>query len=105
MARTIIEVSQNNKTIDEIEKIITSALLKNGYSNKILNGENVWLTGDGVITLMLCFTYSFTDSSVVLQGWTKDLILGESELKGFMGSLPKKKARKMMEQISSSILS
>ena len=105
MSRTIIEVTCGRKSIDEIEKIIINTVSKNKYVNKIVNGENIWVKGDSVITLMLCFTYSFTDTTVILQGWTKDAILGESELKGFMGGLPKKAAKKMMTQISNEISS
>ena len=105
MSRTIIEVARGEKTIDEIEKIILNTVSKNNYVNKIVNGENIWVKGDSVITLMLCFTYSFTDTTVILQGWSKDAILGESELKGFMGGLPNKIAKKMIEQQSNEILS
>lgn len=104
MSRTISEVALNNKSVEEVIEIIEKVLIENKYSNKIVKGENIWIKGDGVISIMLCFAYNFTESYVIIQGWANDMILGESELKGFFGGLPKKKAKSMMEQIERKIL-
>lgn len=102
MARTIIEIPlkcEIDTTVDVMEKI----LLKHKYQNKIVKDENVWTKGDGVITVMQCFSYTFTEKSVILQGWTRDALLGESSLEGFMGMAIKKKMKSIMKEIECSI--
>ncbi len=102
MARTIIEIALKcdiDSTLDVIEKI----LLKYKYQNKIVKGENVWTKGDGVITVMQCFSYTFTENGLILQGWTRDALLGESALEGFMGMAIKKKMKSIMKEIEHSI--
>jgi hypothetical protein len=103
MSRTSIEVAFNGKSVDDILKIFESEMIKNKYENQIIKGENVWAKGDGVLLLRQCFSVSFTESTVILQGWTGDALLGESELKGFMGSAVKKKMRAIMDSIVNKI--
>lgn len=103
MARTSMEIAFNGKSIDEITRIFESAMLQNKYSNQIIKGENVWAKGDGVIVQRQCFSISFTENSVILQGWMGDAIMGESALTGFMACFPKKKMRSIMESIASQI--
>lgn len=102
MSRTIIEIGLKHN-IDDTLETMKSIFSKYGYQNKIVKGENVWTKGDGVLAVMGCFGYSFTENSVILQGWTRDAILGESALEGFMGIAVKKKMKSIMNEIAQSI--
>lgn len=102
MARTIVEITLKHD-IDHTLNVIKEILLKNKYENKIVKGEDVWVKGDGVLLLMQCFGYTFTENSIVLQGWTRDAILGESNLDGFMGMAIKKGMKKIIKEIEHSI--
>ena len=73
------------------------------YQNKIVKDENIWTKGDGIIAVMQCFSYTSTENSVILQGWTRDTLLGESALEGFMGMAIKKKMKSIMKEIEYSI--
>lgn len=102
MVRTTIEIKLKHNvdyTLDIMEKIFS----KHKYQNKIVRGEDVWTKGDGVIMVMECFGYTFTENSLILQGWTRDAILGESGLEGFMGMAVKKKMKNIMSEIEKSI--
>ena len=101
--RTTIEISMNQKSVDEVIQIVETVMRANNFQKKLLEGEEVWMKGDGVIVLMQCFGLCFKENSVLLQGWVKDALMGESELKGFAGSLPKKKMRKIMDEIASRV--
>ena len=101
--RTTIEISMNQKSVDEVIQIVDTVMKANNFQKKLLEGEEVWLKGDGVITFMQCLGICFKENSVLLQGWVKDVIMGESELKGFAGSLPKKKLRKIMDEIANKV--
>lgn len=101
--RTTIEIPLNQKSIDDVIRIIDKVMIANQFQKKLLEGEEVWLKGDGVIVLLQCFGVCFKENSILLQGWVKDAIMGESELKGFVASLPKKKMRKIMDEIAGKI--
>ena len=105
MSRTTIEVPLKTRNIDDVLRIITAKLQNAGYNQKIVDGENIWIKGDGVLIKMHCFSYAFNERSVFLQGWMKDAITGESNLEGFVAMMPKKKFKKMMDEISSTIIS
>lgn len=102
MARTIIEIALKHE-VDFTQDVIKKIFSKYKYQNKIVKGEDVWTKGDGVITVMQCFGYSFTENSLILQGWTRDALLGESALEGFMGMAVKKKMKSIMKEIEQSI--
>lgn len=100
MARTTVALKLNTVSIDEVIRVINSVMVKNGFENKIVRGEDVWTKGDGVIVAMSCIAYSFTETEVVIQAWLRDALLGESDLSGsFIGRLPKEQMKKMIQEI------
>jgi len=103
--RTTIEIPLRRRSVDEAISIIDRILNSYGFQKKILEGEEVWLKGDGVIVVLQCFAVCFKENSLLLQGWIKDAITGEAELKGFRGALPKKKMRTIMDSIENEISS
>ena len=103
MSRTTIEVSLETNNINEVLHIIASKLEPAGYKQKIVDGENVWVKGDGVIIKMHCFGAVFTGKSVLIQGWMKDAITGESNLEGFVAMMPKKKMKGLIDEICTAI--
>ena len=105
MARTILEIPTQNKNLDQVGYIITSILMRYGYQNKIVKGENMWIKGDGIIMKMGCFSYFFTENTVVIQSWMKDALTGESDLTGFVAAVPKKKMMRILDEIRGNIMS
>ena len=104
MPRTTLEIPLNGKDINTILHIIDSLMKANKYSKKILKDEEVWLKGDGIIMKRQCFSASFTTDKLILQGWMGDAITGESDLNGFVGGLPKRKMKALMDEIKLQIL-
>lgn len=105
MARTTIEVPMQTHHVDTVLRIMEKALAPEGYTQKVIDGETVWVKGDGVFTLSQCFTAVFTENSVFIQSWTKDAILGESNLDSeFIGRIPKKKMKVLLNKIGSVII-
>lgn len=103
MSRTTIEVPMKTNNIDEVLHILETKLESVGYKQKIVDGETVWARGDGVIMKMQCVGAVFTGKSVLIQGWLKDALTGESNLEGFVGRLPKKKLKGLMDEIGTTI--
>ena len=66
-----------------------------GFDPKTIDGETVWGKGDGVVVKMQFISAAFTDYSVLLSGWTRDIVTGESDLEGFAAIIPKRKMKKM----------
>lgn len=105
MARTTIEVPMQTHQVDLVLRIMEKALQPEGYVQKVVDGETVWTKGDGVFILSQCFTAIFTENSVILQGWTRDALLGESGLDGeFIGRVPKKKMKMLLGKIRAVII-
>lgn len=105
MNRTIIEVPMKTNSVDEVLKIVAQKMEAVGYQQKIVDGETVWSKGDGVIMIMQCVGIAFTGKSVVIQGWVKDAIIGESALEGFVAMFPKKKLKNLINEICDAIIS
>lgn len=105
MSRTTIEIPMKTNNVDEILRIIAMKMGTAGYQQKIVDGETVWVKGDGVIMKMQCVGAVFTENSVVIQGWMKDAITGESNLEGFVAMLPKKKLKRLIDEICDEITS
>ena len=103
MKRTTKEVLMRTNKVDEVLEIISAKLEGSGYEKKIIDDETVWSKGDGVVVKMQCFGAVFTGKSVILQGWLKDAITGESDLEGFVGLLPKKKMKGILEELQMQI--
>lgn len=103
MSRTTFELSMNTKSVDEVLQIIKKILKPEGYNEKIVDGEMVWVKGDGVLTKMQCLTTVFTETSVFIQGWTKDAILGEMALGKIKLNIPRKNLEALIDDIKSSL--
>lgn len=105
MSRTTIEIPMKSNNVDGVLDIIAETLKPSGYEQKIVDGETIWAKGDGVIMKMQCIGVTFTEKSVLIQGWMKDAITGESALEGFVAVFPKKKLKKLIEKIQTTIIS
>lgn len=99
MSRTTVEISMKTNQVDAVLHIIASKLEPCGYHQKLVDGETVWSKGDGVMIAMQCVGATFTENSVLIQGWMRDAITGESNLEGFVGMFPKKKLRGLINEI------
>lgn len=104
MSRTTIEVPMKTNNVDGVLQIIAMKMESVGYKQKIVDGETVWSKGDGVMMKMQCVGAVFTGKSVVIQGWMKDAVTGESNLEGFVAMLPKKKMKKLIDEIVNTII-
>ena len=104
MNRTIIEIPMKTNGIDNVLSIIDTTLSSHNFTQKIVDNETIWAKGNGVTVLMQCVAATFTGTSVLLQGWMKDAITGESDLEGFVAMLPKKKLKKILASIQNIII-
>ncbi|WP_458404764.1 hypothetical protein [Methanobrevibacter sp.] len=102
MSRTIIQLECDNP--NESEKVIKKILSSYNYELKDNNGEEVYQCGIGFFTAPKFIKYSFNGNVVTLEGWVRAFAFGgESELKGFMASMPKKSCRKTLEDIQNNL--
>lgn len=104
MARTIATIQHGanidaNAVMEEWSRILT----REGYEQKLVKGEQCWSKGDGVLLQRQNFGIVFGENEIVLQAWMGDAILGESDLSGFIGKVPKKKMKKLLDEIDSAI--
>ncbi|MBR3643437.1 MAG: hypothetical protein IKN57_08025 [Parasporobacterium sp.] len=99
MSRTMMRARLNNKSVDEAISVFEAMMAANGYRHIEYKGEEMWSSGDPVLSGMRCFTYMFEENTMVIQGWIKDVLGIESDLNGFAGMLPKKKMKKILESI------
>lgn len=105
MSRTTIEIPMKTNNIDAVLHIVSTKMESAGYQQKIIDGETVWSKGDGVIGIMQCVGVVFAEKSLIIQGWMKDAVMGESDLEGFLAILPKKKLKKLIDAICNTIIS
>lgn len=105
MSRTTIEIPMNTDNVDEVLHIVAMKMESAGYQQKNIDGETVWSKGDGVMMKMQCVGVVFTGKSAIIQGWMKDAVTGESDLEGFVAMLPKKKLKKLIDEIYNIIIS
>ncbi len=104
MSRSIFKIPMNRKSVEEVLCIIEEILQPAGYSEKIVDGESIWVKGDGVVIKMQCLTAVFTDDTVFIQGWTKDALLGEAALDKMRVQFPKKNLKALIDDIQYAIL-
>ena len=101
MSRTTIEVSMKTNCVDEVLSIMGNVLEPHGYRQTNVNGQTAWVKGHtGIMTSERYIGATFTGNSVLIQGWLKEMIMGEIIPKGFMGL----KMKGFMDEIRSSIL-
>ena len=99
MARTSKIIYIQNMDVNMVLDVVNQILTGNGYMEKMVGNEHVWAKGDGVIIKMQCFGVTFREDGVILQGWLKDAITGESDLTCFVASQMKKKMLQIMKEI------
>lgn len=104
MSRTTLETKMKTNNIDAVLHIVEMELQSVGLTQKKVDNEVIWAKGDSVITPMSCVNVMFTGYSVILEGWIKDAVLGESELEGFVAMFPKKKLKKILIKIQEEII-
>ena len=97
MSRTILEIPLKTNNIDAVLSIISRITYASGFVPQLLDGESVWCKGDGIMIKLQCFSAVFTGHSV------RDAITGESDLEGFVSSIPKKKMKVILEEIQTEI--
>ena len=103
MARTSINVPTMADAM-QIYNVVNGILRSNGYTERMQGQERIWAKGDGTFIAMQCAAVQYYQGQIVLQGWIYDSILGESNLEAkFFGALPKKKLKKLLEQIAENI--
>lgn len=103
MSRTILEIPLKTNNIDAVLSIISRITYASGFVPQLLDGESVWCKDDGIMIKLQCFSAIFTGHSVIMNAWTRDAITGESDLEGFVSSIPKKKMKVILEKIQTEI--
>lgn len=103
MARTIITVPYHCRYEDAVN-IIGNLLTSKGYKlTNIATGETVWKQGTGLMTGMKFVKVEFTQSEIILSAWVSvgicSATMGEMDLNGFVGVIPKKQVQKVLDEI------
>lgn len=80
-------------------KAMENILFQKKFEKKLINSESVYVKGDGIISPMQCVGVSLGDKVIILEGWIKDPIMGESELKGFVSMVPKKSLKGTLDTV------
>lgn len=102
MSRTTIKV--NCKNPQQAEETIKSILASNDYNLKEKDGEEYYQNGVGALVAPKFIAYSFNGNELTLEGWVRNFAVGgESSLSGFVGAMPKKQCKKVMDNIINSI--
>ncbi len=102
MARVIKKIKLT-RSVDETVRIVENILTRHKYKNKLFKGENIWSKGDGVIIVMSCFAFSFSEDEIIIQAWIRDAVTGESDLEGFKAIAVKRKAKAILNEIENSL--
>ena len=101
MSRTRYEVqiADASSALKAMENILS----QKKFEKKLINSEPVYVKGDGLLSPMQCIGVSFGDKVIILEGWIKDPIMGESELKGFVSMAPKKSLKGTLNTVMTAI--
>ena len=103
MKRTTVELPIRPDQIDAVLQTVAAKLTPLGFQEKLLDGEQVWSKGDGVVVVIQCLSVGFTGTSVILQAWIRDALTGESNLEGFVAALPKRKMKRVLDELCAQI--
>ncbi len=92
------------KPADFVDFIISDFLQKHGFKLVNVNGELVYQHGKGMVTMPKYFCYRYANGVIHLEAWVKYAwfpgVYGkESDLNGYMGSVPKNAYRKDIEEL------
>ena len=100
MSRTqiVIESVDNQRTAQIIDNILDS----HGYEYVQKGNEAYWQQGIGVTQSPKFVGYFFNENTVVIEGWVKNFG-SESDLSGFVGAVPKKSVKKVLDEIQQAL--
>ncbi|MBQ3486800.1 MAG: hypothetical protein IJA71_00800 [Clostridia bacterium] len=90
------------------QRTIEQILMSNGYHiHNYSTGEIVWKKGTGLMTAMHYIKVEYYATEIHLYGWVQsgigDVGLGEMDLSGFVGIIPKQAVSKVLDQIMASV--
>ena len=80
--RTSVTIAMNTNQINDVIQLVAGKLEYAGYRQKILDGETVWIKGDGAAEILQCIQLMFTEKSAVIQAWTTGVLAKEADLEG-----------------------
>lgn len=100
MSRTRIEVE--SKDNHYLSQVIDEILNSHNYDFNDKSGEQYWQQGIGVTASPKFIRYYFEGDKVILEGWVKNFGK-DSELKGVVGSLPKRSCKQVLDEIVEAI--
>ena len=99
MSRTTIQFKYND--FELTKERINGILKAKKYKNIIENNENVWKCGEGFCTAIKYIKIEYGENNTAyVSGWIRPMVGNEQELKGFVGSVPKKQVRKVINEIA-----
>lgn len=103
MARTVIKTPYYC-SFDEAKNVIADILTRKGYRlTTIKSGETVWKQGLGWWTGMKFVKVEFTQTEIILSAWISmglgSFTMGEMDLEGMAGAIPKKQVKKVLDEI------
>lgn len=100
MSRTqiVLKCNDRSNTSQIIERILDSKR----YDHIQNNNEDYWKQGLGVTESPKFIRYYFEEDNVILEGWVSNFGK-ESNLDGFVGALPKKSCKKVLNEIKENI--
>lgn len=104
MPRTSVRIVSNGQI--DTQAVLNAwrgVIERAGYQEKLVKGEPCWSKGDGVMMQLRNFAIAFGEGEVLLQAWTGDALLGESDLTGIVGMLPKKKMKALLSEAETAI--
>lgn len=105
MSRTIMDMAFR-KPFEEVENSIWRILQTNDFFETNYRGDAVWKRYNDCLgtTAVQYLQIEYGENCIHLQAWIGDeKFSGESDLNGFAGIVPKKKLKKIIEEIQNSI--
>ena len=102
MSRTVVKIKSND--IKKDNEIILEQLAREDYELKEKNGEQFYQNGVGLIVAPKFIKYYIEGDIITLEAWVRNFAFGgESSLDGFVGSLPKKQVKDLLNIIQLSV--
>lgn len=83
--------------------LVRDIVSRHGYTEKLVKEEQCWSRGDGVLEPIQCFALIFGEKKLILQGWMDQALLGESDLEGVWGFIPKRKMKQILGEIETGL--
>lgn len=89
--RTTVRLPMQTNQINIVRKVIEKILEPEGYEQRTAGGKVIWVKEDASGMFSQRFQMSFGEKCLIVQGWTEDIFLGESNLDGArIGQEPQK---------------